>query len=136
MCVCFQSTPLCKGRLSSLLLIGYKIMQPLWKMVCQGEHCPVLVKGDLLKAVLVVIIVDFITVRYNCGKVCKSLLVPSADILHGDVMPAFPDTVFNPEQAFFCRTDPDIIQSDVVVFFSGLLDGSQGSPSGELTPKS
>ena len=131
MCVCFQSTPLCKGRLSSLLLIGYKIMQPSGKMVCQGEHCPVLVKGDLLKAVLVVIEVDFITVWYNCGKVCKSLLVPSADILHRDVMPTFPDTVFNPKQAFFCLTDPDIIQADVIVFFSGLLDGSQGSPSGK-----
>ena len=88
--------------LSSLLLIGYKIMQPLWKMVCQGKHRSILVKGDFLKAVLVVIIVDFITVWYNCGKVCKSLLVPSADILHRDVMTTFPDTVFNPEQAFFC----------------------------------
>ena len=99
-------------------------------MVCQGEHCPVLVKRNFLKAVLVVIEADFITVWYNCGKVCKSLLVPSANILHGDVMPTYPDTVFNPEQAFFCRTDPDIIQADVVVFFSGLLDDSQGSPSG------
>lgn len=37
-------------------------------------------------------------------------------------MAALPDPVFNPQQAFLCRGEPDIVEDDIIPLSAGLLE--------------
>ena len=94
-------------------------------MITAENDIAVPILSHIDKTVLVIIEMHLITIRKYVYKIFKALLVTSYYVLGRDVVTAFSYTVAYAAYAFFCGADANIVQTYIIIFFTGGIDRMQ-----------